>query len=181
MIGPFKHSAVLRLPVGLQGMRVAGSGCVSPLDLDLGWAALVDSCVAEMAVQNNERVAGRGLLNNRVASFKQTPLHVPHGSALCSLGNTQVLSYTAVASAGRKDNDLLPSSNLTVVSSSLSSPKEQVQHVPWDPVWISDSLCRRHQHCLPNARSLRLRGACSHYFLRWSGGSFSGSLERCKL
>ena len=71
-------------------MRVPGSGCVSPMDLDHAWSHLVGSCLREMVLDANMRPDGRGLIDLRPAQYAMHVLPVPHGSALSSVGDSQV-------------------------------------------------------------------------------------------
>ena len=117
-------------------MRIPGSGCVSPLDLDLGWIELVSLCIHEMALLRGERVGGRGLLNHRKWQPVLSPLLSPHGSALCSLGATQILTAATISAPGKRDGDIIASSNLNVIQSSLNSANEQVRCL--NPIGVFD-------------------------------------------
>lgn len=115
--------------LSLQGMRVAGSGCVSPLDLDVAWPHLVSMCVSELACKENLRNDGRGLLDSRQQSQAVGLLCQTHGSALFSQGATQVLSSATIANidSRSRDNANNEDMRLSVYQDSMHTPSlEQV-------------------------------------------------------
>lgn len=80
--------------------RVAGSGCVSPSDLDHAFTALIMRTLRVLAVQEGLRPDGRGLIDLRDIHCEVDTIPVVHGSALFSRGETQSLCTATVGGKG---------------------------------------------------------------------------------
>ena len=60
--------------------------------MSFAWEDLVGSCVQDLALQQNLRVGGRGLVDARPKAHSIGLLTSPHGSALSHSGATQVFA-----------------------------------------------------------------------------------------
>ncbi|KAK9811328.1 hypothetical protein WJX72_001896 [[Myrmecia] bisecta] len=82
-----------------ENIRLRGSGCASPADIDHAWAALEAAVVRDMALADNVRVDGRGLVDLRPLYCQVNSVPVVHGSALVQRGETQSLVTATVGTA----------------------------------------------------------------------------------
>lgn len=106
-------------------MRIPGSGCVSAVDLEVAWGPLVSESLVQMMSTKNERIGGRGFLDCRQQQSKTHPLHIPHGSAMVTAGDTQVMS-SATVSVIRAADVGNEEARFAVRQDSLNLPANQV-------------------------------------------------------
>lgn len=79
-------------------VRVPGSGCVSPTDLDHIFEAAIGTELRRMVLQNGIRPDGRGPIDLRAVSMEADHVPVVHGSSVIDVGQTQVLCTATVGS-----------------------------------------------------------------------------------
>jgi len=58
----------------VQHMRVAGSGCTSPRDIDDSWIEIQAAALRSLVLSDNARPDGRGFADSRQSSCQVTPL-----------------------------------------------------------------------------------------------------------
>ncbi|KAK9825881.1 hypothetical protein WJX81_000620 [Elliptochloris bilobata] len=76
--------------------RVAGSGCVSPGDLEAAWPDVVADAVRALVLNECVRPDGRGLRDLRPLRIEALPATTAHGTAVLAAGDTQVLASATV-------------------------------------------------------------------------------------
>lgn len=79
-------------------VRVPGSGCVSPTDLDHVFEAAIGSELRRMVLQDGIRPDGRGPIDLRAMSIEADHVPIVHGSSVTDVGHTQVLCTATVGS-----------------------------------------------------------------------------------
>ena len=80
----------------LEPLRVSGSGCVAPSDLDFAVSKLAADALAEAANARQRRAGGRSLDEVRPVTCEVGAAPMAHGSGLFQVGDTQVLSTATV-------------------------------------------------------------------------------------
>ncbi|CAL8469255.1 g8796 [Coccomyxa elongata] len=88
----------------LEHMRVPGSGCASPKDIDSSWEQIQAAALRFLVLSGHARPDGRGFKDARQPSSRVAFLNAVHGSALLNLGSTQVMS---VATVGNDQDGLI--------------------------------------------------------------------------